>query len=109
MSSDKPEIVDTLRAGSAKCVNWIGKTRENPNTRHPGSGFPVAGPVVGSETNEETKQTRFDYHLGMRIDVGWLNKSYKKLVEPQKLQCKQFTMTIHVTFFTQSRCEFDRS
>ena len=51
MSSDKPEIVDTLRVESAKCVDWIDKTWENPNTR-PGSGFPVAGPVVGSETIE---------------------------------------------------------
>ena len=65
-------MLDAICAESAKCVNWFGNARGTPNARHPGSGFPVAGPVVGSETKEETKQSRFDYHLGVRIDVGWL-------------------------------------
>ena len=41
-----------------------------PGTR--GRGSPLRGQFVGSETKEETKQSRFDYHLGVRIDVGWL-------------------------------------
>ena len=46
---------------------------------HPAPGVGV--PPWRSQSLEvkqlRTKQTRLDYHLGMRIDVGWLNKSYK--------------------------------
>ena len=65
-------MLDAICAESAKCVNWLAMLGEprTPGTR--GRGSPLRGQFVGSLTKEETKQSRFDYHLGVRIDVGWL-------------------------------------
>ena len=50
----------------------IGEARDQakaPNTRYPGSGFLVAGPIQ-MEWKREPKQSGFVYHLGVRIE--WL-------------------------------------